>query len=149
MKRCIPLILLTLALCACTPGTGESVVWQDILPQSGVELAVSGCGLEVKETDLTRPEEENPQSVMLLCADDAALLTLDAEAEVKIAFASPKETGYALYTKTTPIEKVDYVPLTEEDGRQCYRFDTAYSFVLTVESESGTDTLVLDCRREI
>ncbi len=149
MKKILPTIVLALLLCACVGGGGKAVVWQEVLPQSDVELSVSGCELEAGDTLYTPPDSDAPVSVLLLRADDIALLTLDGDAEMQIAFASPKEDGYGLYTKTTPIEKVDYVPLTGEEGQQQYRFDTAYCFVVTVTTEAGTDTLILDCRREV
>ena len=149
MKKYLPTIVLSLLLCACAQGGAEKAVWQDTLPQSGVELSVSGCELTVGYTWYAPPDGDAPVSVLLLCADDAPLLTLDENADMQIAFASPYEDRYGLYTMTTPIEKVDYVPLSEKTGQKNFRFDTAYCFVVSISTEQGTDTLILDCRRDV
>ena len=67
-----------------------------------------------------------------------------------LRFALP-DTGRrpAFITTTLPSEKIDYVLTAGEDGSLQYRLDTAYSFALTVTTAEGSDTLIIDCRREL
>lgn len=150
IKRVLCVILTVVVLCACSPRAEDRETWQTTLPASGVTLDASGHGLETQQTRYYERRSSKPQNLCLIRADDVVLLTLDADAQVEFAFASPQGDSYRAYNETTPIEKVDYVPLqAEDDQKQVYRVDTAYSFLLTITSDAGTDVLLLDCRREI
>ena len=66
-----------------------------------------------------------------------------------LRFALPDTDGVRFYNDNLPAEKIDYVLTAGEDGSLQYRLDTAYSFALTVTTAEGSDTLIIDCRREL
>lgn len=156
MKRTVCMVtsvLLVLAfLCACTQRETEPT-WQTTLPNTGVTLSVAGGDVTESTTLLYPPVDGSapPEEVCLLSVPAVATLTWEGvQAEnVTVGFAYAWDEAYKDYRTSEPIEKVDYVPLDAEEGSLCYRFDTAYSFLITVTTEQGTDHFVLDCRRDI
>lgn len=155
MKRTVclvtALLLALLCLCACTQQEMEPA-WQTTLPNTGVTMSVAGGEVTESTTLLYPPEDgSSPQEVCLLTVPAVTTLTWDGvqSENVTIGFAYAWETSYKDYRTSEPIEKVDYLPLDSDDGTLCYRFDTAYSFLITVTTDQGTDQFVLDCRRDI
>lgn len=153
MKRmaCLLLAVAALFLVSCRR-SNPTPTWEGVLENSGAALKISGA--EVMDSITTMyPDDgsDNSWEVRLLTASDVPTLTWEnTEAvEVTIAFAYAWDNCYRIYNTSEPIEKVDYVPLDTEEGSLCYRFDTAYSFLITVTTEQGTDQFVLDCRRDI
>lgn len=155
MKRpiCLALtvLLITLLLGGCTQKETEPS-WQTTLPNTGVVLTIAGGTVEQTTTELF-PDDgtQNSWEEPLLSIPAVPTLTLEgAQAEnVQIAFVYAWEDSYRVYNTSTPIEKVDYCPLDSEQGTVRYRFDTAYSFIITITTEQGTDEFILDCRRDI
>lgn len=156
MKRTVclmtVLLLALFCLCACTQQEPEPT-WQTTLPNTGVTLSIAGGEVTVSTTQLypTVDGSAPPEEVCLLSVPAVATLTWEGvQAEnVKIGFAYAWDTAYKDYRTSEPIEKVDYVPLDAEEDSLCYRIDTAYSFLITVTTDQGTDRFVLDCRRDI
>ena len=145
-------LLLLVLLCACTPQETEPA-WQTTLPNTGVQLSVSGGTVTESITLLYPPVVGSapPEDVCLLSVPAVATLTWEGvqPENVTVGFAYAWDESYKDYRTSEPIKKVDYLPLDAEEGSLCYRFDTAYSFLITVTTEQGTDRFVLDCRRDI
>lgn len=135
-----------LLLCACAPRVDPTPVWQTILPGSGAGLTIANCAVE----ETTTPGD-GQASLPLLCCDGVALLTITGVGaeQVDLRFALPDTDGVRFYNDNLPAEKIDYVLTAGEDGSLQYRLDTAYSFALTVTTAEGSDTLIIDCRREL
>lgn len=156
MKRTVclvtALLLAVFCLCACTQQE-EEPVWQTTLPNTGVTLSIAGGEVTESTTLLYPPVDGSvpPVEVCLLSVPAVATLTWEGVQadDVQIGFAYAWDAAYKDYRTSEPIEKVDYVPLDAEEGSLSYRFDTAYSFLITVTTDQGTDQFVLDCRREI
>lgn len=153
MKRmaCLLLAVTVLFLVSCRR-SDPAPTWEGTLEKSGAVLTISGA--EVTDSVTTMYPDDganNTWEVRLLTVSDAPTLTWanTDSAEVTIAFAYAWDNCYRMYNTSEPIERVDYVPLDAEEGSLCYRFDTAYSFLITVTTEQGTDQFVLDCRRDI
>ena len=98
-----------------------------------------------------RPPGDGQASLPLLRCDGVALLTITGAGaeQVDLRFALPDTDGVRFYNDNLPSEKIDYVLTAGEDGSLQYRLDTAYSFALTVTTAEGSDTLIIDCRREL
>lgn len=146
----IAVLAVMVLLCGCKKQQPETT-WQTILPNTGVSVELSGC--EVSEsTDIWYPEDGSPgQELCLLRVTDVPTLTwyhVTAE-NVEVAFVLPNEGGYQGYSTSKPIEKVDYCPQDAGEDSLQYRFDTAYSFIITVTTDQGTDRFLLDARRDI
>lgn len=143
-------LMLTL-LCGCQKQTTEPS-WQTTLPNTGVTLTVSGG--EVTESTTTIYSDSEPQvtrEISLLTIPAVPTLSwagIDAE-NITIDFAYAWDGCYKEYHTSEPIEKVDYRLVDSAEGTVSYRFDTSYSFTLTVTTEQGQDELILDCRRGI
>lgn len=133
-----------LLLCACAPRVDPTPVWQTILPGSGAGLTIANCAVE----ETTTPGDGQVSLPLLRC-DGVALLTITGAEQVDLRFALPDTDGVRFYNDNLPAEKIDYVLTAGEDGSLQYRLDTAYSFALTVTTAEGSDTLIIDCRREL
>ena len=133
-----------LLLCACAPRVDPTPVWQTILPGSGAGLTIANCAVE----ETTTPGDGQASLPLLRC-DGVALLTITGAEQVDLRFALPDTDGVRFYNDNLPAEKIDYVLTAGEDGSLQYRLDTAYSFALTVTTAEGSDTLIIDCRREL
>ena len=135
-----------LLLCACAPRVDPTPVWQTILPGSGAGLTIANCAVE----ETTTPGDGQASLPLLRC-DGVALLTITGVGaeQVDLRFALPDTDGVRFYNDNLPSEKIDYVLTAGEDGSLQYRLDTAYSFALTVTTAEGSDTLIIDCRREL
>lgn len=133
-----------LLLCACAPRVDPTPVWQTILPGSGAGLTIANCAVE----ETTTPGDGQASLPLLRC-DGVALLTITGAEQVDLRFALPDTDGVRFYNDNLPSEKIDYVLTAGEDGSLQYRLDTAYSFALTVTTAEGSDTLIIDCRREL
>ena len=133
-----------LLLCACAPRVDPTPVWQTILPGAG--LTIANCAVE----ETTTPGDGQASLPLLRC-DGVALLTITGVGaeQVDLRFALPDTDGVRFYNDNLPAEKIDYVLTAGEDGSLQYRLDTAYSFALTVTTAEGSDTLIIDCRREL
>ena len=135
-----------LLLCACAPRVDPTPVWQTVLPGSGAGLTIANCAVEETTTPV-----DGQASLPLLRCDGVALLTITGAGaeQVDLRFALPDTDGVRFYNDNLPAEKIDYVLTAGEDGSLQYRLDTAYSFALTVTTAEGSDTLIIDCRREL
>lgn len=133
-----------LLLCACAPRVDPTPVWQTVLPGSGAGLTIANCAVE----ETTTPGDGQVSLPLLRC-DGVALLTITGAEQVDLRFALPDTDGVRFYNDNLPSEKIDYVLTAGEDGSLQYRLDTAYSFALTVTTAEGSDTLIIDCRREL
>ena len=133
-----------LLLCACAPRVDPTPVWQTVLPGSGAGLTIANCAVE----ETTTPGDGQASLPLLRC-DGVALLTITGAKQVDLRFALPDTDGVRFYNDNLPSEKIDYVLTAGEDGSLQYRLDTAYSFALTVTTAEGSDTLIIDCRREL
>lgn len=138
-------------LCACQKQDTE-ITWQATLPNTGVGMGISG-GEVTESTTILYPAKEgdSEREVRLLSVPAAATVcweNLQAE-NVTVDFAYAWDGCYQEYHTSEPIEKVDYSPLPSEGEMLRYRFDTSYSFMLTITTEQGQDELILDCRREL
>ena len=135
-----------LLLCACAPRVDPTPVWQTILPGSGAGLTIANCAVE----ETTTPGDGQASLPLLRC-DGVALLTITGVGaeQVDLRCALPDTDGVRFYNDNLPAEKIDYVLTAGEDGSLQYRLDTAYSFALTVTTAEGSDTLIIDCRREL
>lgn len=154
MKRLLgllmPAVLVVALLCGCAEKASEQTR-QTTLANSGVTLTVSGR--EVSESTATWFSRDSSVSreVCLFTAPDITTIdfgNISADA-VTVDFVWPIPGGYMEYDLGDPIEKVDYCPLDTEEGTLRYRFDTAYSFCITITTEQGTDWVLLDCCREV
>ena len=135
-----------LLLCACAPRVDPPPVWQTVLPGSGAGLTIANCAVEEPTTP-----GAGQASLPLLRCDGVALLTITGAGaeQVDLRFALPDTDGVRFYNDNLPAEKIDYVLTAGEDGSLQYRLDTAYSFAFTVTTAEGSDTLIIDCRREL
>ena len=135
-----------LLLFACAPRVDTTPVWQTVLPGSGAGLTIANCAVEETATP-----GDGQASLPLLRCDGVALLTITGAGaeQVDLRFALPDTDGVRFYNDNLPAEKIDYVLTAGEDGSLQYRLDTAYSFALTVTTAEGSDTLIIDCRREL
>ena len=155
MKRFWALIVVALLLLLTARGSNPSTaepVWQAELPNTGIDVQVSGCTLEEKTASYWADPGAagEPQSIMELYATDSApLLEIAApKAQVDIQFVQPVAGGMAAYDLALPVEQVDMVFLTQlEDGNTRVRFDTIYNFIVTITSGSQTDQLLVVCAR--
>lgn len=148
--RSFPKTCAALALSAALAGCAQAdtaPVWQAVLPAGGAAVSIANCTV-TESTALYTDAEGETTELPLLITEGAPLLCLPEDAALTVAFAAPEEGGgYTAYTESEPIEKADYVPGTAADGSLTYRFDTVYSFLVTVTTGEGSDALLLDCRR--
>lgn len=144
--RALAAAAVLLLLCACAPRVDPTPVWQTVLPGSGAGLTIANCAVE----ETTTPGDGQASLPLLRC-DGVALLTITGAGaeQVDLRFALPDNDGVRFYNDNLPAEKIDYVLTAGEDGSLQYRLDTAYSFALTVTTAEGSDTLIIDCRREL
>ena len=135
-----------LLLCACAPRVDPTPVWQTVLPGSGAGLTIANCAVE----ETTTPGDGQASLPLLRC-DGVALLTITGAGaeQVDLRFALPDTDGVRFYNDNLPSEEIGDVLTAGEDGSLQYRLDTAYSFALTVTTAEGSDTLIIDCRREL
>lgn len=152
MKRLLPLLCLLLLLTGCQPKTDTTPVWQAVLPATGVQAALANCTVE-EGTAFYRAEDGTEQAAALLRAEGIPILTLcggeSGPLTVEVEFAKPLEEGVYGQDVSTPMYKLDYRLDVQDDGTLQYRFDTVYSFYVTVTTDAGSDALVLLCHREV
>lgn len=153
MKRLLGMVmsvaLLLTLLCGCEK-QGSEPAWQTTLPNTGVKLTVSG-GEVTESTTTIYSDTQGVREIRLLTIPAVPTLCWEGiEAEnITIDFAYAWDGCYKEYHTSEPIEKVDYCLVGSAEGAVSYRFDTSYSFTLTVTTEQGQDELILDCRRGI
>lgn len=152
MKSVIrPAVLLAAALFLVSCEKADTApVWEGTLPETGIPLTVSGC--EVAESSALWFQEEGGEGQTLCLLTVTGTPTLDwegvAEDAVTVTFVEPIENGYLTYSESEPIEKVDYTPCRWDSRTLEYRFDTSYSFLVTVTTPDGTDRILLDIHRD-
>ena len=148
----VSVLMAVVLLCACTQKE-ETPTWQTTLPNTGVTLTISG-GEVTESTTLLYPVVDGsmpPTEECLLTIPAVPTLTWEGveQDDITVDFAYAWDNCYKEYHTSEPIEKVDYCPIETGDGVVQYRFDTSYSFMITVTTEQGTDRWILDCRRDI
>lgn len=146
-----PVVLLAAALLLVSCGKADTTpTWEGTLPATGVAMSASGC--EVIESSALWFQEEDGEGQTLCLLTAAGTPTLDwegvTEDAVTVTFVEPTENGYLTYSESEPIEKVDYTPCRWDGMTLEYRFDTVYSFLITVTTPDGTDRFLLDTRRD-
>ncbi len=152
MLALLPAGLLALAGCASAP-VDTTPVWQQTLPQTGVQMELSNCTLLSDEPvdyttdrDSGDPWTERPA----LQTEGVPVVTLyGVEPEqVELRYVENIDYLYLYYDKMMPQIDLDYI-LTELDGGGLqYRLDTVYNFEFVVTTEKGTDTMIVTCSRD-
>lgn len=153
MKRmaCLAAGVFAVVMLAGCGQESSAPVWTGTLENTGVVMTVTGASVAESTAFWYQDEDSDGEELLLLTAEDVVKLCwqgLQPE-NVEVAFATPDEGVYYADSEYDTIEKVDYVPLDGEEGVLAYRFDTAYSFIVTVTTEQGTDRFLLDARRDI
>lgn len=153
MKRTACLAVLAFAALWMTGCGRESTepTWTGTLENTGVSMTAWGGAVSESAATLYPEEGSEGEELLLLTAEDVVTLSWEEvqPEDIAIAFVRPEDGSYREYSESDPIEKVDYVPLETEESSLQYRFDTAYSFVITVTTEQGTDRILLEVHRKI
>lgn len=147
-----PLGMVLLAGCA-SRTVDTTPVWQQQLPQTGVQMELSNCTLVDDEPvyyAMDRDDEkwlERPA----LKAEGTPVVTLrgvDAE-QVELRFSENVDFLYLYYDKVMPQQDLDYILTVQEDGSLQYRLDTVYNFEFVITTDNGTDDILVICQRDI
>lgn len=148
----LPLCLVVLGRCASAP-VDTTPVWQQQLPETGVEMEVSNCTLLGEEPvyytldrDSADPWVERPA----LQTEGVPVVTLRGvePEQVELRFVENIDTLYLYYDKVMPQQDLDYIVTEPEDGTLQYRLDTVYNYEFVVTTQSGTDTMIVTCQRD-
>lgn len=151
--RLLFLLTLLLFLAACRRAEGGETVWQTVLPNTGIAVSLSGCTVQEGAADYREGAEDGASTgalTALYAGTSAPVLTVSApKTQVDVRFAQPAEDGFAAYDPALPVEDVDLVFLTDPaDSVTICRFDTIYSFLITVSRDGQTDRFLLVCARD-
>jgi len=150
--RFLPLLLMILLLSACAArGASADPVLQTELLNTGVALRVYGTALQTGELSYWPEQGGEPVTLPALYAGEAApTLEWDApKSRINLAFAVPTDGGLTAYQQPyAPVEDVDVVFEAAGDGVTRCRFDTIYSYLITVTGENGSDQFLLLCARD-
>lgn len=148
----LPLCLMVLGGCAAAR-VDTTPVWQQQLPETGVEMEVSNCTLLGEEPvyytldrDSTDPWTERPA----LQTEGVPVVTLRGvePKQVELRFVENIDTLYLYYDKVMPQQDLDYIVTEPESGTLQYRLDTVYNYEFVVTTQQGTDTMIVTCRRD-
>lgn len=150
ISRWTALLIAVLLLCSCTK-TDLTPTWEGTLPNTETAMTIAGC--EASETTAMwhSKDGQDSQELVALMVPGSATVSLQGveEENLTIVFVTPVEDGYQEYDLSEPIKEVDYCRQESPEEFVQYRFDTAYSFMLAVTTDSGTDRLILDFSREV
>lgn len=148
----LPVCLLMLGGCASTqPDT--TPVWQQTLPETGVQMELSNCTLLSSDPvyytvnrDSTDPWVDKPA----LQTEGVPVVTLRGAAaeDVELRFVENIDTLYVYYDKVMPQPELDYIMTELDDGSLQYRLDTVYNFEFVITTADGTDTMIVTCQRD-
>lgn len=148
----LPLCLVVLGGCASTP-VDTTPVWQQQLPETGVEMEVSNCTLLGEESVYYALERTNSDEWVersALQTEGVPVVTLRGvePEQVELRFVENIDTLYLYYDKVMPQQDLDYIVTEPEDGTLQYRLDTVYNYEFVVTTQSGTDTMIVTCQRD-
>lgn len=148
----LPLCLVVLGGCASAP-VDTTPVWQQQLPETGVEMEVSNCTLLGEESVYYALERTNSDEWVersALQTEGVPVVTLRGvePEQVELRFVENIDTLYLYYDKVMPQQDLDYIVTEPEDGTLQYRLDTVYNYEFVVTTQSGTDTMIVTCQRD-
>lgn len=148
----LPLCLVVLGGCASTP-VDTTPVWQQQLPETGVEMEVSNCTLLGEESVYYALERANSDEWVersALQTEGVPVVTLRGvePEQVELRFVENIDTLYLYYDKVMPQQDLDYIVTEPEDGTLQYRLDTVYNYEFVVTTQSGSDTMIVTCQRD-
>lgn len=147
-----PALLLVLA--GCGPAAVDTTpVWQQTLPQTGVQLVLSNCTLLSDEpVDYTTDRDSGDEWTErpALQTEGVPVVTLyGVEPEqVELRYVENIDYLYLYYDKMMPQIDLDYILTEQDDGGLQYRLDTVYNFEFVITTGQGTDTMIVTCSRE-
>ena len=144
-------VLLLLTGCA-SQKIDTTPVWQETLPNTGVEMQLSNCILlNTYHVDYAESRENSDQVVNrdALNTQGVPVITLYGvpEGQVELRFVENISYLYLYYDKMMPQPDLDYVLTELEDGGLQYRLDTVYTFDFVITTQDGTDSMIVTCQR--
>lgn len=148
----LPFCLIALSGCAVAT-TDTTPVWQQTLPETGVQMELSNCTLLGSEPvyytldrDSSDPWTEKPA----LQTEGVPVVTLRGASgdEVELRFVENIDTLYVYYDKVMPQPELDYIATENADGSLQYRLDTVYNYEFVIHTDDGTDTMIVTCQRD-
>lgn len=154
MKRIFCLLPAALLLAGCTAAAVDTTpVWQQVLPNTGVELVLSNCTLLSDEpVDYTTDRDSGDPWTLrpALQTEGVPVVTLYGAGpdQVELRYVENIDHLYLYYDKMMPQVDLDYIVTEQPDGGLQYRLDTVYNFEFVVTTGQGTDTMIVTCRRE-
>lgn len=148
----LPLCLVALGGCASTR-VDTTPVWQQQLPETGVEMEVSNCTLLGEDPvyyALERSDSDEWIERPALQTEGVPVVTLRGvePEQVELRFVENIDTLYLYYDKVMPQQDLDYIVTEPEDGTLQYRLDTVYNYEFVVTTQNGTDTMIVTCQRD-
>lgn len=148
------LLSVCLLLAGCTSQNVDTTpVWQQALPQTGVQMEVSNCTLENSGPvyyAMDRVDTDYWTEKTAVQVEGVPVVTLygvDPE-EVELRFVENVSYLYIYYDKVMPQPDLDYVLTETDDGALQYRLDTVYNYEFVITTEQGTDSMMVICHRD-
>ena len=144
-------LLLAVVLTGCArsmDGSGPPA-WQGTLPATGAEVTLRGAAVTQTAMPLwSAPQQPLSDAALTLLADarpTVEIAGVPADA-VSLAFATPQGAGRISNPDANPVEKLDYRRQTPEEADTLLALDTVYDYLLTVQTDKGTDYLIICCQ---
>lgn len=155
MKRkiCVlPLAAVVLAGCAAA-AVDTTPVWQQQLPQTGVDMQLSNCELVGEEPvyyALERSEGDQWEERPALQTEGVPVVTFYGASpeEVQLRFVENIDTLYLYYDKVMPQQDLDYIVTELPDGGLQFELDTVYNYEFVVTTRNGEDSMIVTCHRD-
>ena len=148
-----PAVLLAALLAGCAAKVDTTPVWQTDLPETGIHMELSNAELLSDEPlfyATTREEAfvGNVSQIAAVQADGAPVVTFYGVTAEDIDLVYLEDIGdlYVDYDRVKPQIELDYIRTDSADSVS-YKLDTAYNFAFTVNTEQGSDTILVVSRR--
>lgn len=153
MKKwcCILLVFLLMTGCA-SQKIDTTPVWQETLPNTGVEMQLSNCILlNTYRQDYAESRENADQVIRREALDTQGVPVITlygvTEDQVELRFVENISYLYLYYDKMMPQQDLDYVLTKLDDGGLQYKLDTVYTFDFVITTPEGTDSMMVLCNR--